>query len=211
MWKCKTQDARGRDPTGWPRWVWEAHALGRDGHRKWKQIVKTANGKHILRSGIRVSWESWHLPWRATTGWQASVPCTPSSLVGEGSTPIVSATFHFNLNPFPLCEPLALSPLAHADLMSCLLEPAGLSHHRLGPLLTAEHSFLCHQSCPQHCFLLFLLPGMETASRVLVSWGRRRLQELSRYYIHWSEGRAWRAESSRDPNSSPREAHKNET
>lgn len=129
---------------------------------------------------------------------------------GGRSTPIVSATFHFNLNPFPVCEPLVLSPLAHADLTSRLLEPAGLSHHRLGPLLTAEHSFLCHQSCPQHCFLLFLLPGMETASRVLVSWGRQRLQKLSRYCIHWSEGRGRRAESSRDPNSSPREAHKNE-
>lgn len=33
MWKCKTQDARGRDPTGWPCWVWEVHPLGRDGHR----------------------------------------------------------------------------------------------------------------------------------------------------------------------------------
>lgn len=131
-------------------------------------------------------------------------------LLPGGSTPTVSATFHFNLNPFPVCEPLVISPLAHADLRSRLLEPAGLSHHPLGPLLTAEHSFLCHQSCPQHCFLLFPLPGMETASRVLVSWGRRRLQELSRYCIRWSEGRAWRAESSRDPNSSPREAHKNE-
>lgn len=88
----------------------------------------------------------------------------------------MSATFHFNLNPFPVCEPLVLSSLAHADLTSRLLEPAGLSHHRLGPLLTAEHSFLCHQSCPQHCFLLFLLPGMETASRVLVSYRKESYQ-----------------------------------
>lgn len=134
------------------------------------RTVKTARWTRVPKRGIRLLWEGWHLRWPAGTGRQAH--CHP-----RWSTAMASSSTSAHAR---LCTSPVLSTPAPADLRPHLLEsPAWGSHCPLGQLT----GFLCHHSCPQHCFII-PLPGMEASTRVPVWWGRERLPELSRYLIN---------------------------